>query len=306
MLWFTSAGECDKVKEKDLEVPEMKIGVSSYSFMKHIRATGCGYKDICDIAKKIGYDGIEFVNLHQDCIPGTEDEFAVAKEIREYCEKIGLEIMAYTVGANFLAEDMEAEMAKVRHCVDVAAALGAPVMRHDVCYSLRDQRRYTWREAAEEIAPYVREITRYAASKGVVTCSENHGYIFQDAQRVEHLIRLVDDKNYGWLVGMGNFICTDGNILDSVRIAAPYAVHVHAKDFLWKSGAGTKPEGWGESTSGNYWRGTVVGHGVIPIAQCVKVLKNGGYDGYLSLEFEGWEDNLQALESGYTYLKSIV
>ena len=49
-----------------------------------------------------------------------------------------------------------------------------------------------------------------------------------------------------------------------------------------------------------------MGHGVIPIAQCVKVLKNGGYDGYLSLEFEGWEDNLQALESGYTYLKSIV
>lgn len=284
----------------------MKIGVSSYSFMKHMRDTGCGYKDICDIAKRIGFDGIEFVGLHQDFMPGTEDEFAVAKEIREYCARIGLEIVAYTVGANFLAEDIEAEMEKVRHCVDVAAELGAPVMRHDIAFSLPNKKRYTWREAAEEMAPRIRKITRYAASKGIVTCSENHGYIFQDAVRVEHLIRLVNDENYGWLVDMGNFICTDGNILDSVRTAAPYAVHVHAKDFLWKSGKEMKPEGWGESAGGNYWRGTVVGHGVIPVPQCVKILKKAGYDGYLSLEFEGWEENIPALESGFAFLKSIV
>jgi sugar phosphate isomerase/epimerase len=45
---------------------------------------------------------------------------------------------------------------------------------------------------------------------------------------------------------------------------------------------------------------------VIPVPQCVKILKKAGYDGYLSLEFEGWEENIPALESGFAFLKSIV
>ena len=41
----------------------MKIGVSSYSFSKYMKATGCNYIDICNLAKEIGYDGIEFIDL---------------------------------------------------------------------------------------------------------------------------------------------------------------------------------------------------------------------------------------------------
>ena len=38
----------------------MKIGVSSYSFSKYRRATGASLIEICDLAKKIGFDGIEY------------------------------------------------------------------------------------------------------------------------------------------------------------------------------------------------------------------------------------------------------
>ena len=41
----------------------MKIGVSSYSFEKYRAATGCSYFEMCDIAKEIGFDGIEFTDL---------------------------------------------------------------------------------------------------------------------------------------------------------------------------------------------------------------------------------------------------
>ena len=37
----------------------MKIGVSSYSFSKYLADTKCGYEAICDIAKNMGFDGIE-------------------------------------------------------------------------------------------------------------------------------------------------------------------------------------------------------------------------------------------------------
>ena len=79
----------------------------------------------------------------------------------------------------------------------------------------------------------------------------------------------------------------------------PYAFHVHAKDFLLKSGGCIDPgEGWFRSRGQNFLRGTVVGHGVVPVAQCIAILKTAGYDGWLSLEFEGHEDNLPALRHG--------
>ena len=283
----------------------MKIGVSSYSFDSYIEQTKCDYFKICDLAKEMGYDGIEFINL--DWRGLSDNPMRTAGELKEYCKKIGLEIIAYTVGANFLSDDMEKEMSRIKSCVDVAAELGAPLMRHDVVYALKKEPLYNYRTAIQEIAPRIREITEYAKTKGVRTCTENHGYIFQAPERVEELILAVNHENYGWLCDMGNFLCADAEPAKSVAIAAPYAVHVHAKDFLVKSGTDIKPVGFGITTNaGSYLRGTVIGHGNVPVASCINALKKAGYDGYVSVEFEGPEDTLGALKNGLEYLKALL
>ena len=283
----------------------MKIGVSSYSFSKYMKETGCNYLTVCDMAKEMGFDGIEFTDLMPE-VSGCDD-ITAAKQIREHCAKIGLDITAHTIGANFLKEDPDAEVERVKHLVDVAAELGAPVLRHDACWApSATGNAHTWRDDVATIAPYIRKVTEYAATKGVKTCTENHGRYIQDPERVEELIRTVNNPNYGWLIDMGNFICADCDSVRAVGIAAPYAFHVHAKDFLFKPGTMMDPgEGWFKSRGGNYIRGTIVGHGVIPIAQCVNQLKEAGYEGYLSLEFEGMEDNIPALKAGLAYLRRI-
>ena len=283
----------------------MKIGVSSYSFSKYMKASGCNYLAICDLAKEMGFDGIEFTDLLPE-VSGC-DAMTAAKQIREHCAEIGLEIAAHTVGANFLKDDPDAEVERVKALVDVAAELGAPVLRHDACWVPAVQGHgYTWRDAVKTIAPYIRRVTEYAATKGVKTCTENHGFFIQDPERVEALIREVNHPNYGWLVDMGNFICADCDSIQAVAVAAPYAFHVHAKDFLYKPGTQPCPgDGWFQTRGGNHVRGTIVGHGVIPVAQCAQMLKKAGYEGYLSLEFEGMEDNLTALKAGLAYLRRV-
>lgn len=280
----------------------MKIGVSSYSFRKYQKATGCSFTHLCDKAKELGFEGIEFIDLK------TSDNLEAAEEIRRHCETIGLPIVAYTVAANLQCEDLGAEVARLKKCVDVAEALGAPVMRHDVASKLRSVEGYTWEDAIPNMVPAIREVTEYASSKGIRTCSENHGKIFQDSERVEALIHAVGHENYGWLVDMGNFLCVDEDPLSAVRRAVPYAVHAHAKDFLYhivKEGVPT-PEGYFATRNGNLLRGTVIGHGVVPVIDCVKALRDGGYDGWLSIEFEGMEENLPALSSGLTYLRKVI
>ena len=104
---------------------------------------------------------------------------------------------------------------------------------------------------------------------------------------------------------MGNFLCADENPITAVSRCAPYAFNVHAKDFLFKSGQEDQPEGFFMTRGGNFIRGTVVGHGVVPVKQCVAALKRAGYDGYLTLEFEGMERNEDALKIGARYLRKL-
>jgi sugar phosphate isomerase/epimerase len=43
---------------------------------------------------------------------------------------------------------------------------------------------------------------------------------------------------------------------------------------------------------------------VVPIQQCVQILKKAGYDGWMSVEFEGMESCLQAIELGGKHLRA--
>ncbi len=280
----------------------MKIGVSAYSFEKYRKATGCDFKEITRQTKKIGFDAIEYTEIRPEM---AKDPVAYAKELRELCDSLGLTIASYTVGANLLSPEIEKEMERLFLCVDTAEALGVPCMRHDVCWELPEGK--TWYEMVPVLAGRIRTITEYAEKKGIRTCSENHGYIYQQPERVETLIRAVGNKNYGWLVDIGNFLCADANPMDSVRIAAPYAVHAHIKDFLYRKvrpGEPT-PEGFFKTANGNLLRGTIVGHGDVPVAECVRILRSSGYDKVFSIEFEGAEENIPALELGLAYLRKL-
>ena len=284
----------------------MNIGVSSYSFKKLLNS-GKNYFEICDQASEMGYDGIEFIDLSLQHGTGQTTVEALAEELRAHCEEKGLKIVAYTVAADFLCgRDVPAadEPVRVKKCVDIACLLGAKILRHDAFWKVQGVR--SWQEAVQRVAPGIREVAEYAAQKGVRTCTENHGLVMQDSARVEQLILEVNHPNYGWLVDIGNFLCADEEPRHAVGVAAPYAVHAHVKDFIFKSGTEDMPEGsWITTRGGNYIRGTVVGHGVVPVRPCVNILKRSNYQGYLSVEFEGAEEPLEALKQALAYLRRV-
>lgn len=282
----------------------MKIGVSSYSFDRYLRDTKCGYREIVRLASGIGFAGVEFIDLANPAWGIEGDEETIAREARAAAAEYGMEIPAYTVAADFLSDDPDAEVERVCRKVDVAKILGAKVFRHDASFRLRDLPGYTWEDGIAEMAPRIRRVTEYAASRGIKTCTENHGFIYQSPERVMRLIEAVGNGNYGWLVDIGNFSVVDRDNLEAVKIAAPYAVHVHAKDFILlpDPGKGAIPCGFHRSAGGGLWRGTVLGRGNVAVWACLDALKDAGYDGWVSLEFEGPEEVLPALAEGYSIL----
>ncbi len=274
----------------------MKISVTSYSYGQYINEDKLGLMGIIDNAAEMGFEGIEF----SEGSWSNNLDLAVAEKIKERCAERGIEVVSYCVGANFLAADLDAEIERVKKQVDFAAAMGTKNMRHDVGYGFAG-RKYSigYDDALPYLAKGALEVTKYAEQKGVGTMTENHGYFSQDAARVEKLINTVAHPNFGALVDIGNFMCADEDPVKSVGIMAPYAKHVHAKDFHWKSGMEQNPgEGWFQTRAMNYIRGAIIGQGEAKVYQSIKILKKAGYDGYITVEFEGMEDNLKGIRIG--------
>jgi len=287
----------------------MKIGVSSYSFSRLVRSGAMAQMDIVAKAKEIGFDVIEFSTI---AVPKGETLPEYAKKLRAECERVGLPVVNYTIGADFLngsGGDWKREVERLKDEVRVAQILGAPSMRHDASrgYVPEDPCPRGFDDALPTLVKGCRAVTEFAADLGIRTMVENHGFFCQDSERVEKLINGVAHENFGWLVDMGNFLCADESPATAVGRAMPYALHVHAKDFHVKSGAGTAPgEGWFQSRGGNWLRGAIIGHGDVPVMQCLRIMKNADYDGVLSIEFEGLEDPIRGMTIGLTNLRRYV
>ena len=297
-----SSPQCNDQKE-----PTMQIGISSYSFARLMK-NGMTYMEAATSAKAMGYDVFEVQALR---LPAGTDRLAYAHQLKAHCLDIGISMGNFTVDADFLTGsggDTAQEIARVKGEVDIAVALGAPGMRHDATFGFpATARRKSFADALPTLIQACRAVSEYAASHGVKTMVENHGFLVQDADRVEQLVCGVAHDNFGLLLDMGNFLCADESPAVAFGKLAPYAFHVHAKDFYVRDGALPNPgKGWFQSRAGHYLAGTVVGFGVVPVVQCLRIMKKSGYTGAVSLEFEGLEENLWALEVGYENLHRAV
>ncbi len=276
----------------------MKISVSSYSFNQYLNK---GLLDICSLpqkAKEMGFEGIEFIDITEN------NPIETAKKIKENADKCGISIIAYTIGAKMYHETEDSwqkEFDRLKGQIEIAKALGAPLLRHDTCFEFAKNVR-SFDLMLPNMAKHTRKFCEYAKTQGIKTCSENHGLIAQDSDRVERLFNAVNHENYGLLVDFGNFLCVDEDSVHAVSRVAPYAFHVHAKDMVIHP---DKPEtqNFIMTRGANRLEPTYVGGGDVNVFQCLKIMKRAGYDGYVSIEFEGAGDCIEMIKKGRDNLK---
>ena len=281
----------------------MKSCISTYSFWR-MYSSGWTLFDAIDKTKELGAEGVEFVL--DDNPPGGLSLSEYAVKLVEYARGKGLETPIYTTGANFLNEDLKGEIERVKKHVDAASAAGIKLMRHDVTFGFPENYKGlpTFEAILPIMAPAIREVAEYAQSKGVMTCSENHGRLIQESSKLNAIFNAVNHPNYKFLCDIGNFEEIDEGCAVAVSKMLPFIVHVHAKDSFYKSGMGLNPGyGWYRTKAGCYKRPTIYGQGKNPTLQCLNIIYHSGYRCFVSLEFEGIEDTLIAIEAGLKNLK---
>ncbi|MMZ61532.1 Inosose dehydratase [compost metagenome] len=157
----------------------------------------------------------------------------------------------------------------------------------------------------EKAAAACRIIADHAAQYGITTSVENHGYYVQASDRVQALIHAVDRPNFKTTLDVGNFVCVDENPVTAVKSNLPYASMVHIKDFYIRPSYRNPGEGWFRSAGGNYLRGAIAGQGDLDLWEILRTIKSSGYDGFLSIEYEGMEDCLTGTKIAFDNVRRI-
>ena len=284
----------------------MKVGLSTYSLLDAIKA---GEMDVLDVVDWIADNGGE----HMEIVPygfTLVDNLELADKVRDRAEEKGIELSNYSMPANFVQETEEefnAEVARLKEHVDLLDRMGIKHMRHDVtAFTVPPEKRTIeyFENSLPQIIEGSRQIADYAAQFGITTTIENHGMAVQHSDRVQRVVQAVDRPNFKTTLDVGNFMCVDEDPIVGVMKNLPYASLVHFKDFYLRP-FDENPGGgkWFLTANGNFLKGAIVGHGDIEIRKIVKLIKDSGYDGNITLEFEGMEECREASKIGMENLK---
>ena len=281
----------------------MITGTSSYSFHQYAMRGEMTQLDCIKKAKELGFEAIEFTGL---CPPDDTSELEYADVLKKTADNNGIKISAYAVSGNLAVKDkdkIEAEIERLKHCVDVAARLGVKFMRHDVMSDYKEFSSFD--EALPTIAEATREVCEYAETKGIMTLIENHGQVCQDPDRIERIIEAVNHSNYGLLLDTGNFLCADINPVYAASRLAPLVKMVHLKDAKVIPFGTTVENKLYVTRALNMLDFVVIGKGDANVKQVLEILKKSGFDGHIDVEYEGRQDCIDALSEAVEVIKNM-
>ncbi|HEY5561689.1 MAG TPA: sugar phosphate isomerase/epimerase family protein [Clostridiaceae bacterium] len=254
----------------------MKISFSTLS------CPDWSWNKVLDEAVRLGFEGIE--------VRGADGEMYLPKAIpflpeninrtKEQLKLKGLEITDLGSSCSFHeAENFQANIIEGKEYIDLAAVLGVPYIRvfgNNVPDSAKAQ------ETLDRIASGLKELSLYGEGKNVMVLVETHG----DFPELNYMIPVLEKVNSPYLGVLWDIEHTykryGEDIEEFFNKTKAYIKHVHVKD--------TKKGKDG-------FHICMIGEGDVNIKKDIDLLKEYGYKGYLSLEWEKkWVPSLEEPE----------
>ncbi len=192
--------------------------------------------------------------------------------LKERAHRQGLSISGTAIGNDFCVADPEKRAQQLEMCrnwIDYSAILGAPAIR---IFAGNIPKGDTEDAARERCVAGINEALKYAATKGVYLALENHGGITATPAQMLKIIEGIDPSPwFGVNFDGGNFR-TEDPYADLAKIA-PYAVNSQVKVELFPGGKKEPAD----------------------LGRVVQILREAGYRGFITLEYEAADDPLTAI-----------
>ncbi len=246
--------------------PRLRSAICAYSYRDALAKKSMTYDDVVRAAVDNNVDGLDMTVYW---FPNTSDSFLIP--LRGFAYRNGVEIYSISVRTNMCQatpELRDKEVADVKKWVDVAAKLGAGHIR---VFGGTVPKGRSEDEAAKWVADVLSRGAEYAGKSGVILGLENHGGITSRAQRIVQIVKTVNSPWAQVNLDTGNF---DSDAYQQIAAILPYTANVQFKTEIRTEGGKHEPSDWD---------------------RLAKMLADGGYRGYMALEYEAKEDPKTAM-----------
>ncbi len=267
------------------------------------------FEEALRILKDIGLDGFEIYNpfFYKGIFRGTLsfDSEGLGKA-ESLADSYGLKITSVNAGNNFVQPNrdlFENQVEGVKMCIDAAARLGTSVVR---VFGGEPTEGKSEEDCIKAIIEGLKMAVPHAEDTGVNLALENHGKI---TNNIDALLKIIDEVNSEALkvnIDTGNFYWYGYKLSEVEEIferLAPLAVHTHMKNGTTERKEERRKIG--EITF------TPLSEGDIDLLKVIRMLRDQGYKGVISMEdeFEGWttlplEKVIEILKKDVEYLRS--
>ena len=241
--------------------PRLRTAICAYSFRDALAKKTMSYDDLVHLAVETATDGLD---LTVYWFPSVADSFLLPLKRLAYSN--GVEIYSISVRSDMCQPTpqlRDKEVAWVRQWVDVAARLGAGHIR---VFGGTVPKGKTEDEAAGWCAEVLARAAEYSGAHGVILGLENHGGITERADRIIQIVKQVNSPWVGVNVDTGNF---NRDAYGQLAAILPHAVNVQFKTEIRDETGARLPSDWDRLT---------------------RMLAEGGYRGYMAIEYEARED----------------
>ena len=241
-------------------------GCCAYSYRKYLKSGQMSMQDFIREMVKIGSVGADMtVYWFKSTDP------AYLENLRHLAFKNGVPFSGAACGSSMVqatAEKRRLVLEDIRKWVDVTDRLGASHLR---IFGGKLPHGATVKQGTDWVVETMKPACEYAGNKGITLGIEDHGGVTQSADVCLEIMHRVNSPYAGINLDITHFIATPSeDPYSQIKACIPYATHTHIRD--------------------HFDDGTP-----IDMDRVWKMFRDGGYKGYMSVEYEGKEEPMTGI-----------
>jgi sugar phosphate isomerase/epimerase len=245
--------------------PKLKTALNAYSFSKplndHLKGRGKGMTllELLDFCAEENFDALDPTGYFFPGYPKVPSDKYI-NDFKRRAFVLGLGISGTGVRNNFASPERQQRAADVQHVkqwIEVAARLGAPVIR---VFAGTEPEGYTFDQVAQWMVEELQKCVEHGKQYGVLVGIQNHWDTLKTAEQALKIVKMVDSEWFGVIVDTGYFLTPDP--YKDIAMVTPYAVNWQIKEKLDGKEGKVK----------------------IDLKRLVRIIRAAGYRGYLPIE----------------------
>jgi len=244
----------------------LKTSLNAFSFNTPLSDGTMTISDLLDFCADSGFEGVDVTGYYFKGYPQVpSDEYLF--QIKRKAFRLGIEISGTGVRNDFTIADKikrEQEVALIKNWIEVAAKIGAPVIR--IFAGSQKNVGITAEQVTEWMLKDIQTCVDYGKQHGIIIGLQNHNDFIQTAGQVIQIIEAINSEWLGLILDTGSYRVL--NPYEEIARSVKYTVNWQIKENVFINGAEKETD----------------------MDKLLGIIKSSGYKGYLPIETLGEGD----------------